>query len=1198
MTQPGEPSSSPKPSGSAPQKKTARFQPRPFGKYQLLREIGHGGKGVVYEALDGVLSRKVALKLILPPPGLDPAELKREEDRFLVEARLSANLPKHPHIVSVYEAGDIDGRRYLAAELVIGQPLIRWRRTIPAKQQLEVLRDVALAMEHSHKHGIVHRDLKPHNILMDAEGQPHVTDFGLAKMIGQKEDTAAVAPGLILGTPTYMSPEHARGLPNVDHRTDVYSLGVMLHEILTGRAPYPGESSTEIMDKVVNAPLPPLVMQPGLPASLKETCLRALAKNPAQRHPNARTFADELTGALLEMQGEATAGVPIEAPAGRKKPVALLAGIGAAAVLLLVVVLVLLLSGGPDLKKVAGALEQGDRQIQEGRYREAIQSYGQALAEDGENDRARQGRALAEKRFSEQLASEKRRAVEDAATEARRQEAEKNRVQQEDLKKQLEAQRRAEDEREAFLKAQQIKAEEEKRMAEERLKAAEAALKAKEEATAKAPAPEPAKPVLPNPNPAPNPNPNPPAPAKPGVRPNTAPPAAPTGRPKVLEDGALHLEAEDYTGGDLPVEGEDYHDTSPGNNGRRYRAHDVDIGQVNDAEGGGFFVADPAPGEWLRYTFEGGGRYEVEVRFYSRDAAKIHLEVDGADVTGPIDLPDASGKKSQTQWHTTVAYTRKFPEGAHALKLVWDSGQRVGVDWLRLRKLVPKPAPDAAAVALAQKSIKDAFKGDYAKKSPPDLVLLARKLIDEARKLKDDPVSQFAMLSEARDLAAQGGDLTIALEAVEEIERGYVIEAFPMKVATTALAAKSAKSPAAWKDVSEGYLSLADEAADREDYDQAIVLAGKGDAAAKSGRDAPTSATAQGRVKELTAIRDEFRAIQSALKTLETKADDPAANLAVGIYRCFARRDWAKGLPMIAKGSDAGLSLVAKREIGVTDDPVEQAALGDGWREAAAKKSTGLLRTRFESRALLWYEKALPGLTGVPKLKVEGFVEVLAKSVYGTDSLKKGLVFWIEPARDYVEGYREFVAGSRATANGVAVANDGGTRVLKIFNGWIDYPASEPVKSVSKSGSVFVWMKSDNYRRAGGLVNRGDPKVDDFGLWVNNDRIGAWFNFPENNGRALQLSKNPLPPNQWVHAGFTWDEKTITFYVDGKEDGEVPVGAMGVPQRRGTRVYVGANVPDRAEQFNGLIGSALIYNRTLADQEVQQLYLGTRSRFR
>jgi hypothetical protein len=1190
VTQPGEPS--PKPN---PQKKTARFQPRPFGKYQLLREIGHGGKGVVYEALDGVLSRKVALKMILPQPDIDPAELKREEDRFLVEARLSANLPKHPHIVSVYEAGDVDGRRYLAAELVIGQPMIRWRRAATPKQQLEVLRDVALAMEHSHKHGIVHRDLKPQNILIDGEGQPHVTDFGLAKMIGQKEDIAAVAPGLILGTPTYMSPEHARGLPNVDQRTDLYSLGVMLHEIVTGRAPFQGESSTEIMDKVVNAPLPPPELLAGLPSSLKATCQKALSKNPAQRHASARAFADEVTSALLEMGGGVTGGVPV-AEAPKKKPVVLLAGIGAAALLAVVVVLVLLLSGGPDLKKVAAALELADRRMQEGRYADAREAYEQAIREDAENQRAQQGRSLAQKRQAEQQESEKRRAVETAAEDARRQEAEKSKAQQDDLKKQLEARSRADEEQQAFLKAQQIKAEEEKRMAEERLKAAEAALKAREDAT---------KPPTPAPTPAPvtkpgPPNPAPPTPgAKPGVRPDTAPTVAPTGVAKVLEDGSLHVEAEDYTGGDLPVEGEDYHDTTPGNNGRRYRANDVDIGQINEQEGGGFFVGDPTPGEWLRYRFEGGGaRYQVEVRFYSRDAAKIHLEVDGADVTGPIDLPDAGGKKNQSLWTTTVAYTRKFPEGAHALRLVFDAGGRVGVDWLRLKKLAPKPAPEAAAAAEAQKAVKEAFKADYAKKGPADLAFLAKKLIDEARKLENDPAGQFAMLSEARDIAAQGGDLAASLEAIEELERGYVVDAFAMKVAAAGTASKYAKTPAAWKDVTEAYLALAEDAAEREDYEQAIVLAGKSEAAAKSGHDTAAAATAQGRVKELTAVRDEFRSIQASLKALETKADDPAANLAVGLYRCFARREWPKGLALIAKGSDPALALLAKRELEAADDPVEQAALGDGWREAAGKKSTGLLRTRFETRALMWYEKALPGLTGVPKLKAEGHVETLAKSVYGTDSLKKGLVFWVEPSRDYAEGYREFVSGGRATSNGVAISNEGGVRVISCNRGWVEYPASEPVKVMSKGGSVFAWIKSGNYGRAAGIVDRGDPQKDDFGLWTNNGRVGAWFNWPESTQRGLQLGKTPLPVDKWIHVGFTWDEKEITFYVEGREDSAVPLLPPGVPIRRGTRVYVGANVPGGADDFQGFIGSVVIYNRTLSAQEVQQLHLGTRARFR
>src|SRR5262245_42138237 len=145
-------------------------EPIPFGKYLLLREAGRGGKGVVYEARDTVLDRRVALKM---------ARSGQEDEKFLTEARLCANLPKHPHIVTVFDAGVVDGKRFMAMEFIQGQPMnLRKRGGVP--KQIALLRDVAVAVDHAHRHGLIHRDLKPANILVDERGEPHVTDFGLA----------------------------------------------------------------------------------------------------------------------------------------------------------------------------------------------------------------------------------------------------------------------------------------------------------------------------------------------------------------------------------------------------------------------------------------------------------------------------------------------------------------------------------------------------------------------------------------------------------------------------------------------------------------------------------------------------------------------------------------------------------------------------------------------------------------------------------------------------------------------------------------------------------------------------------------------------------------------------------------------------------------------------------------------------------
>jgi hypothetical protein len=278
----------------------------PFGKYELLREIGRGAMGVVYDAQDSELDRRVALKMLISPPRPDPKESKPEEDRFLRESQLHRSLPPHPGIVPVLEAGLIDGRRYLAMELVEGAPFGTWMKagSVTMRQRVALLRDVALAVHHAHRHGVVHRDLKPDNILVDKQHRPRITDFGLAKMLGSAVQPLVTATGTSLGTPAYMSPEAVKGEKTLDARADVYSLGVMLYELLTGRLPFQGETPYEIMMKTVNEDaVPPshitsIQINPVLYKNLENICLIALSKEPGDRYANAEAFASDLTSWL------------------------------------------------------------------------------------------------------------------------------------------------------------------------------------------------------------------------------------------------------------------------------------------------------------------------------------------------------------------------------------------------------------------------------------------------------------------------------------------------------------------------------------------------------------------------------------------------------------------------------------------------------------------------------------------------------------------------------------------------------------------------------------------------------------------------------------------------------------------------------------------------------------------------------------
>ncbi|HYE98903.1 MAG TPA: serine/threonine-protein kinase [Planctomycetota bacterium] len=276
-------------------------KPESLGKYKILRELGRGGMAVVFEAVDADLGRRVAVKLYHPRPEASPEQARVDEERFLREARLSAALPKHPNVVGVHDAA-IDGeRRYIVMELVDGRPFNDWikEEKPPLPRQIEVLRDVALAVHHAHEHGIVHRDLKPANILVTADGRPHVTDFGLAK-VDVAGAVSLTADGFAVGTPGYMSPEQAQGLKTLDRRTDVYSLGVMLYELIAGRAPYQGDSAIAILTQVIRDPIkPPSTILKGRPLTsidldLEKICLKGVAKKAAERYPTSKAFADDL----------------------------------------------------------------------------------------------------------------------------------------------------------------------------------------------------------------------------------------------------------------------------------------------------------------------------------------------------------------------------------------------------------------------------------------------------------------------------------------------------------------------------------------------------------------------------------------------------------------------------------------------------------------------------------------------------------------------------------------------------------------------------------------------------------------------------------------------------------------------------------------------------------------------------------------
>ncbi len=263
-----------------------------LGRYEVLSELGQGAMGVVYKARDPLIDRVVAIKTINLGLALD--EKEEYEERFYQEAKAAGRL-NHPNIVTIYDVGRSGDVAYIAMEFLEGRELRDIMNDdgglLPVDQVVDIAAQVARGLDYAHDHDIVHRDVKPSNIMVIRDGHAKITDFGIARMASAAVRTQT---GMVLGSPKYMSPEQVMGKA-LDERSDIFSLGVMLYEMLTGQTPFKGENVNAIMYQTLNAiPAMPNVLNPSVPEMINFIVAKALAKSVDDRYQKAKEFADDL----------------------------------------------------------------------------------------------------------------------------------------------------------------------------------------------------------------------------------------------------------------------------------------------------------------------------------------------------------------------------------------------------------------------------------------------------------------------------------------------------------------------------------------------------------------------------------------------------------------------------------------------------------------------------------------------------------------------------------------------------------------------------------------------------------------------------------------------------------------------------------------------------------------------------------------
>ncbi|MGD0091836.1 MAG: hypothetical protein ABSE73_18130 [Planctomycetota bacterium] len=364
------------------------------------------------------------------------------------------------------------------------------------------------------------------------------------------------------------------------------------------------------------------------------------------------------------------------------------------------------------------------------------------------------------------------------------------------------------------------------------------------------------------------------------------------------------------------------------------------------------------------------------------------------------------------------------------------------------------PVPPEGLLKEAEKTIKDLFKAEFAKAKTVDKAEFAQKLLQAGVETKDDPITRYALLREAAAQAAQAGEAATAVKVITEMAKSYKVDAVALKLEALTRGAGAAATPEAHRALAALCTALVGEAMAEDNYDAAMRATASAEAAALRAQDRALVTQSQELAREARALQSEFAKAKGAKETLAEKPDDPNANLSLGKFLCFAKGDWEKGVPLLAKGGDEPLKVLAAKDLAKPDNPAEQAALGDSWADMA-EKQTGMARTHLLERACMYWESSLPGLTGAVQLKVQKRLE---SALPPRRTLN--LLPLIDPVKDTVAGTWKIESGALVSGPVVVSRVEIPYRPPEEYDFRIVFTpvrAVEMVQVLSKSGKSFTW---------------------------------------------------------------------------------------------------------------------------------------------